>query len=81
MQYPFSVNEKVVIKVRFFLQLFLLLSIGHDRFYFSNINFKAIPHFFRETGGRQKNLLGRKQSSHHNVSMAGELTGSNFIHL
>jgi len=28
---------------------------------------------YREIGGHQRNLWGRKQSSLHNVSMAGEL--------
>lgn len=80
MQYPFSENEKVIIKVRF-LQLVLLLSIFHDRFHLLDRYFKGNTELYRETGGRQKNMLGRKQSSHPSVSMAGEWAGPNFIHL
>lgn len=42
MQYPFSVNEKVVIKVSL-MQLFCFYqSVGHDRFQLLDINLKEI---------------------------------------
>jgi hypothetical protein len=70
-QYPFSVNEKVIIKVSmvcFTINFVRLLLSQMVEGIISSIN------FYRVTGERPKNLLGKKLSLHLSVSMAGELS-------
>lgn len=75
MQYPFSVNEKVVIKV--FLTLFLYF-IYYCCCIQLDEEFEGHAESYREIGGHRKSLLERKQLSPHNVAMAGEFRAHSF---